>query len=142
MVNSPFWNIINREEAGIETIWDDIKAAFGKVEELPSYITVGQKPIIPYNISVTTTPKIILNGTQSVQYKKIYYLSIQVQDFQTCNSVYLTFNNQPTAANITLTPYNGIYTFNSPENGSIDLTGLFVYCDTGTAIVSISGVAY
>ena len=79
---------------------------------------------------------------QSVQYKKIYYLSIQVQDFQTCNSVYLTFNNQPTAANITLTSYNGIYTFNSPENGSIDLTGLFVYCDTGTAIVSISGVAY
>lgn len=137
MVRPMFQHITQREKSG----WDkalDILHDYVNRPPAPKYLAQQQKVIYPFDVSLTTTSKLVSQFGN--YFDKVYYLVVTIKDMGTASTIYLSFPAASSA--IELSGNFSYWDYSAARDGFLDLTGLSAKTNVGTATIVASGVAY
>jgi len=147
MTGGKFYAQTERQTAGYPTTGEALfNWLFPKPNPpMPVHLKPGLLAIQPFDLTLTTTPQILQPVTGvSNNFARVYYMVIAVKTMgppvSQANTVFIAFK-QATSA-IQLNNYNSFYEWSAVPGETLDLSGLTIYCDQGSPVITVSGVSY
>ena len=144
MTGGKFYAQTERQTAGYPTLGEAwFNWLFPPPPVYPEHLKPGLQPIEPFDLTCTTTTKILTPVSNTPNnFRRVYYMVISIKSMSQIQpqTVFISFKQSQSA--IQLNNYNSFYEWAAVPGETLDLSGLAFSVDHDTAVITISGVSY